>query len=437
MKFISIIVLGATAAAAAQGHRHLHRHADKHVGSPVVAREVVTSVVPGPVETVYELDGKVLDDAEVEKGLKAGIYVLVSDTAKPTSTTKVTSTVSPVAAEFYQKPATTSSTKSSTTSAPPPPTTTSTTPTPTPTPTQASAAAAAVPASSSSNQGGSGLNSQFPSGQIDCSQFPSSYGPTYIDYLGMNGWIGIQKVPNFQYGVDKSISYIVTEPVGSNSQCSPNSYCSYACPPGYQKSQWPSTQGNTGQSIGGLYCNSNGKLVLSRPDVPQLCVPGTGEVKVQNNLDVAVSICRTDYPGTESETVPLQANPGETHDVTCPDANNYYMHQGSFTSAQYYINPGGVLPHEACQWQTDSVAGSWFGAPGNIGNWAPVNLGVGKGPSGLTFISLIPNAPTNPTGKLDYNIKITGGVSGGCEYRNGMYYQDGNANPSGCTVSSR
>jgi SUN family beta-glucosidase len=432
MKFTLVAIFGATAVVAARSHRHVHRHADKHLGSPIEGRspDLVTTVVPGPTETVYELNGKKLDPLEVAKGLAAGIYVLVSDTATSTSTststTASTSSASVAAAEFYQKESTTSSssTTSTTTSVAPPPSTSST-----------STQAAATSAAPSSNQGGTGLDSSFPSGTIPCSTFPSAYGAVYIDYLGMSGWIGIQNVPNYKPGIDAAISYISAAVVGSNSACTANSYCSYACPGGYQKSQWPSAQGDVGQSIGGLYCNSEGMLELSRPDVKQLCVTGTGQVQVQSNLGAAISICRTDYPGTESETVPLQVNPNETHEITCPDATNYYMHEGSFTSAQYYINVQGVLPADACWWQTDSVTGPWHGSPGNIGNWAPVNMGVGKGSDGITFISLIPNLPTNPTGTLDYNIKITGDISGGCEYRNGQYYQDGNANPTGCTVS--
>jgi hypothetical protein len=111
------------------------------------------------------------------------------------------------------------------------------------------------------------------------------------------------------------------------------------------------------------------------------------------------------------------------------------MWQGSFTSAQYYINPMGVDVSEACQWQTADAPGNWHGAPGNIGNWAPVNIGVGKGPAGTTYISLFQNAPTNLAGTLDFSITITGGISGSCSYSNGQYWSNGVASPSGCTVS--
>jgi hypothetical protein len=241
----------------------------------------------------------------------------------------------------------------------------------------------------------------------------------------MGGWIGIQKTPSYTPG-DASISEIHTGIAGDN--CGPNMFCSYACPAGYQKSQWPSSQGNTGQSIGGLYCNSNGKLeIVNAALSSKLCIKGTGEVKVKNTLSKNVPICRTDYPGTESETVPLNTQGGAEYELTCPDANNYYRWGGASTSAQYYINPSGSPVEDACRWNS---AGS------NLGNWAPVNLGVGKGPGGMTYISIFQNAPTNPDGVLDFNIVITGDVSNKCEYRSGTFYNNGVASPSGCTVSS-
>jgi SUN family beta-glucosidase len=437
MKLSQFAILGTTAiVSAAQNHRHAHRHADKHLGSPVEIRapDVVTTVVAGPTETIYELNGKQLDAAAVAQGLADGYYILVPDSTTPSasSTSTSSSSSSSEAAEFFQEPTTSSSAPTSTSAPPPPPPPPSST-TPAAAPSSSSSPAASS-SSSSSSPGGTGLNSEFPSGTIPCSTFPSAYGAVAADWLGLGGYIGIQNVPDYSPG-DASISYISTAVVGSNSLCTSGSFCSYACPPGYQKSQWPAAQGSTGQSIGGLYCNANGMLELSRPSVPQLCITGTGQVLVQNNLDAVVSICRTDYPGTESETVPLSAEPGQTYQLTCPDASNYYMWQGDFTSAQYYMNPAGVGVSDACQWQSADVAGNWFGAPGNIGNWAPLNMGVGKGPAGTTYISLFQNAPTNPTGALGFSVTITGDISGSCSYSNGQYWSNGVADPTGCTVS--
>jgi len=430
MKLSHFAILGTvTIVSAAQNHRHGHRHADRHVGSPVEIRapDMVTTVVAGPTETIYELNGQDLDPAAVAAGIAAGYYILVPDstTSTTSSTSTSSSSSSSEAAEFFQQ-STTSSVEPTSTYVPP---ATSTT-----TPAAAPSSPAASSSSSSSSSGGTGLDSEFPSGTIPCSTFPSAYGPVAADWLGLDGWIGIQNTPDYSPG-DSSISYISTAAVGSNSACTSNSFCSYACPPGYQKSQWPSAQGSTGQSIGGLYCNADGMLELSRPSVPQLCITGTGQVQIQNNLGGVVAICRTDYPGTESETVPLSAQPGQTYQLTCPDASNYYMWEGDFTSAQYYINPTGVDVDVGCQWQSADAPGNWYGAPGNIGNWAPVNMGVGKGPAGTTFISLFQNAPTNPSGSLGFSITITGDISGSCSYSNGQYWNNGVSDPSGCTVS--
>lgn len=428
MKLSQFAILGTITVVSAQRHRHAHRHADKHLGSPIEIRapNLVTTWVPGPTETIYMLNGKELSADAVSKGLAAGYYILVPDSTTSTSSSSTSTSSSKAAAEFFQE-ATTSSTSATPTSTYVPPSSTAAPP-------AASSSQAASSSSSSGSSGGTGLGSSFPSGQIPCSTFPSSYGPVAADWLKLSGWAGIQYVPGYSPG-DASISYISTAVVSSDAGCTSNSFCSYGCPPGYQKSQWPAAQGSTGQSIGGLYCNSNGMLELSRPSVPQLCIAGTGQVKIQNNLGTIVSICRTDYPGSESETIALGAEPGQTYDLTCPDANNYYIWEGSFTSAQYYVNPAGVGVDKACQWQTADTAGSWHGAPGNIGNWAPINLGVGKGSTGSTYISLFQNRPTNPSGTLDFSITITGDISGSCSYNGGTFYSNGVADPNGCTVS--
>jgi hypothetical protein len=135
------------------------------------------------------------------------------------------------------------------------------------------------------------LDSDFPDGEVDCDTFPSDYGALSLDYLGLGGWSGIQYVTV----AGKVVSNIVTAKNGQ--KCRNGAMCSYACPAGYEKSQWPTTQGATGQSVGGLECK-NGKLYLTNPTLSKkLCIEGTGGVHVQNNLGVETSVCRTDYPG--------------------------------------------------------------------------------------------------------------------------------------------
>lgn len=129
--------------------------------------------------------------------------------------------------------------------------------------------------------------------------------------------------------------------------------------------------------------------------------------------------------GTESETVPLDTQPGSTNPLTCPDASKYYKWQGGQTSAQYYVNNQGVSVEDACQW---SKPGS------NQGNYAPVNLGVGYS-NGAAWLAIMANKPTNPDAKLDFTISIQGdGMSGSCEYKNGQYCSDTGCNSDGCTV---
>ena len=100
----------------------------------------------------------------------------------------------------------------------------------------------------------------------------------------------------------------------------------------------------------------------------------------------AVVPAKPDYPGTESETIPLNTQPGSTNPLTCPEGAQYYHWGGAQTSAQYYVNNAGVAVEDACQWDT---AGT------NIGNWAPVNLGVGYS-GGTAWLAILANKPYLP-----------------------------------------
>ena len=167
-------------------------------------------------------------------------------------------------------------------------------------------------------------------------------------------------------------------------------------------------------------------LNLSRPSARQLCTAGVGNIFVENHIEDNIAICRTDYPGSESETIPLDTEPHGRYPLTCPDATQYYQYMGAATSAQYYVNPAGTPIEVACRW----------GKLGDTGNWAPVNLGVGRGATGMTYISIIPNNPTNPDGALNFSIDIIGNnLSGQCFYREGRIYSNDMDSPTGCTVS--
>jgi len=297
----------------------------------------------------------------------------------------------------------------------------------------AAALFAAAPAPVSN---GNGVSSPFPDGQLSCSTFPSAYGPIEVDWVGLGGWTGIQN-PRSQLAAGFSDIETATSGTCSGSNCcAEGNFCSYACPPGYQKSQWPTMQGATGQSIGGLLCQG-GKLHLTNPGLSNtLCIPGAQQVNVmvKNTMNQQTAVCRTDYPGTEGETVPLDAQPGSYQNLTMPTSDGYYQWQGKGTSAQYYVNPAGTSVSAGCQW----------GSPNsNLGNYAPLNLGVGWS-GGMAWLSIFQNAPTT-NAKLDFTIEIVGNnggfsnLNGRCKYTNGQYcsgnnYQ--NCSPtSGCTVS--
>lgn len=129
----------------------------------------------------------------------------------------------------------------------------------------------------------------------------------------------------------------------------------------------------------------------------------------------------------------MDAQPGEIQNLTCPSADRYYTWGGAKTSAQYYVNPAGVPVEKGCQW----------GEPGSsMGNYAPLNLGVGYS-NGQAWLAIFQNAPTT-TDELDYTVELVGDqISGRCRYKDGKYCSGSNyetctsaADGKGCTVSS-
>jgi len=433
MKYTIALLSAAVAVAAAQHNHHAHQHLHQDV-----KRDDSVVVVPGPTVIAYVLNGQPISEADVLEGIKNGTLVWaqggalsVAPSASPTtSSTWVASTSSAAPSSSTTSTSSWSASPSSSSSSSSAPTSSA--------PASSSAAYTWSSESSSSSSGSdsnfdsdssTGLDTPFPDGELDCSTFPSDYGAVAVDWLGLGGWTGIQN-PGSSIGGFADILTVTESTCDGSSCCSEGSYCSYACPAGYQKSQWPTEQGSTGQSVGGIQC-VNGKLRLTNPSLSStLCMTGATEVTVlvKNELSQNVAVCRTDYPGTEGETVPLNTQAGSVSNLTCPNADNYYNWEGSHTSAQYYVNPAGVSVQDACQW--GSSANPW-------GNYAPLNLGVGYS-NGAAWLSIFQNLPTT-SAKLDFTVTLEGdGMSGNCRYSNGQYcsgsdYSDCSST-TGCTV---
>ncbi|KAJ3499338.1 hypothetical protein NLG97_g409 [Lecanicillium saksenae] len=378
------VTLAATATASSHHHGHRHMHAKKDA-SKVEKREpdAVTVISAAATTVVYQLGDKLVDESEAKKGIADGEYVIVGESTPTYTPPPAPSTTKDLGAQFIDSTA---------------------------------EAAVANAAAISDDSSSSGDDREFPNGKIKCSHFPSDYGAVPIPWMGLGGWSFTQTIPGGLGGV---VDNIITGIAGDT--CKPGAYCGYACKPGYQKSQWPQdAQGSKGQTIGGVLCNDNGYLELTRSEYKTLCIPGEPGVFIQNDLDVVVSTCQTQYPGTEGMTIPTIAQPGQKVPVTNPNQETYFKWQGKKTSNQYYINPKGVGAKDACCWKSELC-------PDKCGNWSPMNLGVGKD-NGVTYISIFQNAPTS-TAWLDFNVEIIGGNTE-CKYENGAYTPAG----TGCTT---
>lgn len=436
MKHAVIALLGAAVASARQ-HNHQHDHQRDHQHGHHAKREQSTPVdvvsVAGPTVVVYELNGRLITDDEVQQGLRNGSLVMASHgqvSSAATSTYAVPSApaayVVPLSSSssVWIEPASTlvlSSSSAVESSASSTYVAHSSYAAPSPSQESTELYGSSANDEDDGNDSGTGIDENFPDGELDCSQFPEDYGAIPVEWMGLGGWTGIQQPGSYTGG----FSNIKTALYGEG--CTEGAYCSYACPAGYQKSQWPSDQGASGQSIGGVHCQG-GKLRLTNKSMSgKLCMSGTTkvEVKVENRLGQNVSVCRTDYPGTEGQTVPLNTMPDKTYPLTCPEADNYYKWQGGKTSAQYYVNPAGVAMNDACQW--GSPANPW-------GNFAPMNLGVGYS-NGRAWLSIFQNSPTTDA-KLEFSVELKGDdMSGSCKYSNGQYCSDtGCSSTTGCTV---
>ncbi|KAF2757703.1 SUN-domain-containing protein [Pseudovirgaria hyperparasitica] len=398
MKYSTAILLTVAGFACATPHAHQHQHRHHHVKKTV---KDVTKIV-------YELNGLTIPESEVMQGIANGtlVWAQASEFAETPSTGPDLQHAQ-VAEPDYS-------------SAPAPP---------------AQTAEAPEPPADTPKPQTSFSDGDFPDydDSVSCDDFPEAFGPIRLDYLGLNGWSGIQSPQSILAAGFNDILTIKADMFNGFTGQEGSLY-SYACPIGYQKTQWPSTQGATGQSVGGLLC-TDGKLTLTRGDVTKkLCSPGTDKItiKVKNTMSKGVAVCRTDYPGTESETIPTFVSGGEEHKLACPDADGLdaYVWEGKATSAQLYVNNAGVSQEDGC----------WWNEPGSgVGNYAPANIGIGF-KDGKGWISIQQNAPTTYE-KLDFTITIEGDdINGNCRYDagkqaycSGADYED--CNDLGCTTT--
>ncbi|KAF2669858.1 SUN-domain-containing protein [Microthyrium microscopicum] len=429
----SLLILGAAAGAAvAQPHVHAHHKRHAHHLHAAEKRTVVEQVVTVTVLTCV-LNGVEISQAACDEGVKNGTLRMLDDS---------TVEFNPVVTSNVAQPAPTSSPSQvaqAHAEAQPQPSAAATTAAPAPAASTSAAVVDTTPAQSvntnakvSFSTSNSNVAAQFPSGQLSCNEFPSAYGALAVPWLGLGGWLSVQKPGNLNKragGYSNIMTVVPTQCVGGDC-CMEGGFCSYACPSGYFKTQWPSIQGSTGQSVGGLQC-TGGKLVLSNPEHSTLCMEGSTQVQawVENKLSQDVSICQTNYPGDEAMTIPLVVPAGGKVQLAIQDAATGWKTQsGAATSAQYYLNPAGVGPAKACIWNGQ-----------NTGNWAPMIIGAGYS-NNMAYVSLFQNLPTQPSATLDYSVHVSGG-SFPCAYQNGQICANGNcqsalAPGSGCTVAA-
>ena len=306
----SLLVASATLASLAgasyHNHRHMHHHAKK--------RDIQTVTVDGPVEVAYVFEGQVIPESAVCQGLANGTFEWAQGTENQPNCDGASNPPPAPPPSSPSTPAAPSSSDSnqflqdaSPSSAPP-------TSSPSPSPQSnvnvggGSSSSGSSGSSSSSNLSGyyaeiatnANVDKSFPDGEVDCTDFPSDFGAVPVSYLNLGGYTGIQET-TINNGMPGNINTAT-----SGGTCSGGNYCSYACPAGYMKTQFPDQ--NSGTSVGGLLCGSDGKLHKTNTGFDTLCTQGAGSAGVQNDLDDVVCVCGTDYPGELAPELALTGN---------------------------------------------------------------------------------------------------------------------------------
>ncbi|KAF2269907.1 SUN-domain-containing protein [Lojkania enalia] len=432
--FLSVTWASARAHPRHHGHYHVGRGTPKRAPHPTGA----VVYVPGPVETViiYELNGQQISEHEVHQGIANGTLTWGEDGNLSTSIS-LPPAPTPSPSEEHHDPGPKLEHVTEPTQAPAPPESSSHAIAPSSTVEDYEPVPSTAPPPSDHNSLCIDCDKEFPSGDFSCDEFPRGYGATPLSHEGLGGWTGIQDPHERGAAGFDDIETIPHGTCHDGSCCTPGRFCSYNCPNPYLKMAWPKKQGATKQSVGGLYCNADGKLEMPEGSLAKtLCARGTDRCKVmvQNKLSQSVSICRTDYPGTESETLPLTVKPGETAELAVPSMAQYYHWDDKPTSAQYYINNQGVPEHDACTWSDGSSP---------VGNWAPLNFGAGWDDikMNMGFMSLSQNRPTNDKDRLNFSITFEGNDTiNPCKFNSstGEYCDNkGCRRDKGCTATVR
>ncbi|ODQ45939.1 hypothetical protein PICMEDRAFT_34357 [Pichia membranifaciens NRRL Y-2026] len=158
--------------------------------------------------------------------------------------------------------------------------------------------------------------------------------------------------------------------------CKANSYCQYACQPGYLMGQWNpdvTSYSYPGSQDGGLHCDSNGQL--SKPiSNSDYCVKGKGTAKAVNKAGDKVAFCQTVLPGNEAMLIPTEVAGGSDNDLAVPGTDYW-----ASTASHFYVNPPGVSAQDGCVWGSTDKA---------QGNWAPYVAGFNMDDSGNTFAKI-------------------------------------------------
>lgn len=292
MRYTAVVLATVAAAALAKPHGHAHRHA------AIAKRADAAVYAPAPVETVviYELNGHSISEEDVRNGIANGTLTWGED---GTLSSSVAVAVAPTPAP----PAVTQAVEVNNVAHGPQPSVESN---PAPKPAEQSDEHSNLPDPKSYHPVGDDgdcpdCDKEFPNRKFNCSEFPTGFGAFHLGNEGLGGWSGIQAPAKRDVAGYHDIMTVPTGSCPDGGCCTSGRFCSYACPNPYLKMSFPKMQGAKKESVGGLFCNHEGKLEMADGSLSKtLCGKGSTRVKVQvqSKLSKPVSLCRTDYPGT-------------------------------------------------------------------------------------------------------------------------------------------